>query len=851
MPTTINGCGTTYYGKRDLETIVDTCSSCGKTSALETYETRLYFVLFLIPVVPLGRKKIIDHCHMCSKHIAMPLKDWQTASHRTSEAMELYRQNRGNTELAEDVLVTSMSIRDQKSFITFAGELEEDFTDNAKILTMIATGYDLFGQLENTTRLLQLALNVSDDDDTRELLADCYLRQDQPEQAEPLLQHVIQERIPDRIDLLIHLAGAWQTRGDHERALNVFRECESIDPSIEQNKNFKALKDASVENRGTVKAIAPDKILGKVKRQNSFRKFKQVAPVVLVMAAAIYLLVAYLQGLSPTVYLANGIGHAYTVRVNGTDYLIAKNSTIPISVRDTKIKIEVPELQNRFTPEILSLKSDFLTRPFDDTVFIINPDRNALLSRDRVYYGSNSSTGPKPESELFTGKTLHVFENLDHVFEEFPEEIFTSSSASRVAREGLFLVPQMENTDPSVLIRLLQKSIEKETRTQMVKRQLLFSPNNWLLLSLADDLLSSEEIMQFIKPMLSERPTLVYLHRAYQDAAYKTGHAEELEETYKTYSAEEPENGELLYLAARACNDWKQASILYHRAAQAEPPSANACLNLAARASFKGDNQKALSFAKQAINIRPDDYAMQIAYLRFLLLANELEKAVEYSQQTLKIPFPNNTIPVANAAYARFLLDKTDTADEVFARVEKQKAELPDFLVDEQVVFAKAGIAYASGKTDEYCKLMQESIYPQSRLNAAVAERNLETIQKTMAELIEPEADVLLTAYVATMLLDDQASAQKYLSDAIELFSKEQRDERWYASALRGEAEVTEERILATGGIYQSMALELTVLGLALPESRRLCFELAERVNTDLRFPHNLVADVIDKYREK
>ena len=62
MPTTYNGIGTHYYGKRNLEVENAQCEFCDNYGALESYETGLYFVVLFIPLIPLGRKQILDQC---------------------------------------------------------------------------------------------------------------------------------------------------------------------------------------------------------------------------------------------------------------------------------------------------------------------------------------------------------------------------------------------------------------------------------------------------------------------------------------------------------------------------------------------------------------------------------------------------------------------------------------------------------------------------------------------------------------------------------------------------------------------------------------------------------------------
>ena len=59
MPTTVNGIGTHYYGKSNTAVRNGRCNSCGRICQLTSYDTRLWFVVVFVPLIPLGRKRVI------------------------------------------------------------------------------------------------------------------------------------------------------------------------------------------------------------------------------------------------------------------------------------------------------------------------------------------------------------------------------------------------------------------------------------------------------------------------------------------------------------------------------------------------------------------------------------------------------------------------------------------------------------------------------------------------------------------------------------------------------------------------------------------------------------------------
>src|SRR6476661_10555044 len=78
MPQVHDGIGTWYYGKKRILRHKGVCGFCNAVGELVSYDTTLYFVVFMVPLVPLRRKRILEQCPHCSMHRVLPLKQWQT-----------------------------------------------------------------------------------------------------------------------------------------------------------------------------------------------------------------------------------------------------------------------------------------------------------------------------------------------------------------------------------------------------------------------------------------------------------------------------------------------------------------------------------------------------------------------------------------------------------------------------------------------------------------------------------------------------------------------------------------------------------------------------------------------------
>jgi hypothetical protein len=61
---------------------------------LESYDTTLYFVVFYIPLLPLGRKRILEQCSACQKHRVLSLQKWETTKEQAiARLLEALRAN--------------------------------------------------------------------------------------------------------------------------------------------------------------------------------------------------------------------------------------------------------------------------------------------------------------------------------------------------------------------------------------------------------------------------------------------------------------------------------------------------------------------------------------------------------------------------------------------------------------------------------------------------------------------------------------------------------------------------------------------------------------------------------------
>src|ERR1051325_3997766 len=132
MPYTYNGIGTHYYGHKNVEKRSAACHSCGRTANLESYDTRLWFTIFFIPIVPLGRKRIIDQCPFCKRHYAVDADKWETSKQlNVSGALERYQADQ-TPEAAMEAHQQLLNFHQTGEAAELRREMAEKIRQNAK-----------------------------------------------------------------------------------------------------------------------------------------------------------------------------------------------------------------------------------------------------------------------------------------------------------------------------------------------------------------------------------------------------------------------------------------------------------------------------------------------------------------------------------------------------------------------------------------------------------------------------------------------------------------------------------------------------------------------------------------------
>ena len=138
MPTTVNGIGTHYYGRKNRTARTAPCHFCKRVGALQCYDTRLWFVIVFIPVFPLGRKRIMDECPSCRRHYVADADQYeQNKQLQVSGALDRFRRE-PSPDAALSVHALLLGFHEREQAAQFRETVRRQFPSDAELMVGLA-----------------------------------------------------------------------------------------------------------------------------------------------------------------------------------------------------------------------------------------------------------------------------------------------------------------------------------------------------------------------------------------------------------------------------------------------------------------------------------------------------------------------------------------------------------------------------------------------------------------------------------------------------------------------------------------------------------------------------------------
>ena len=595
MPSRINGIGTTYIGQKNLQVEQGVCESCNRPGPLSNYETRLWFTVFFIPVIPLARQQILRYCPRCTRHRAMPVAEWQKVqANAISSAMAKVDANPDSPEHAVSCHATLAACGKQQEASQYAEAMLSRFSQNADLLMYLGGWYERTGQSAKSDACFERAL-AADPQNPAALRAAAIglAQQNKPREAEAKLatfQPLTKNYEPQ---LFYLVATAYQRVGDHESALRLFKMLATTTPSAAKEKKFRAAvraSEAALGQVGTVLAPVP--------------LYKRKAVIWMAVAAAVVALAVGLDryfAQNREVFVVNGMMEPLLVKLDGgAPVQVPPQRQMKVSASEGEHTIAVVEPATLAHEERITIPSNFWGRWRGREVNIVDPAHSAVVAWEESVYAADRKD-QKGNFQLHVAEPLTTLSDIDYKFEAFPPKIQVDDRSKKVTKHRVGL----ENAPPLEILMAAPDSITGERRIDYLEAHLATTADRAGLLNYYwQETIEQQQLTRgrdFLKHLLDKRPVDVESHRMYQSAAELTGQSAQIVSEYDALIAKEPDSADLMYLRGRL-EPYGDGSAPFYKAALRKDPnhsftwSANGF-----RLSSAGKFEEALAAIEKAI----------------------------------------------------------------------------------------------------------------------------------------------------------------------------------------------------------------------------------------------------------
>ena len=827
MPQTFNGIGTWYYGKKNKHVRDDTCEHCGNYTELTSYDTRNFVVFVYIPIIPLGRFRVVDECGACTKHYAVPLAEWdEQKKDAVGEAVSALERDPWNSENAMELVRTCAGYHDRESLARHESGIDQALSNDASGMAFLGSAYEYFKEPEKAEGAYRKSLTLKDDPGVRHSLGILLINQRRPAEAKEFVWHLLTPSDDDDFTTLYFLVEAYQAQGMHREASKVLDAMSQNVGGLENDEIFQKYRKRVSKRAGSTRPLASPLMKGKpLGYDNSRTVLTSAAVIVAVVSVAGFFLFQETQRLD--VYLVNGLDRAYNVRISGETHHLAPLATIEITIpRRAELPAEVSEQEIGWPATVnLSMTTNFWSSLFERRTYVVNPDRTAVIVWEQTEYRVNPTDGENP-TRVHLRRGLHSFDNLDYVFEEFPDEITLDSAQSTERRDRIWRIFDLEPTD--AYSAALELGIRTDGVAYVIAR-LRANPADEATLPLAASVVPAKEFAELARPQLDARPLEMEWHRMYQTALEAAGRGGELVNDYRGLLDAEPDNADLQYLLARVTPDPDAAERLMRASAESDPPSAYGVHGLAYQRVIEARFQEALKLARRAQDLEPDNALFSYAENEALLALRRFDALIEETDRALEEnPYDGNS--VAQAVRLHVAAGERQRAQEIidaFVQLRKETEE------DAELWRTYLDSLYhlGSGNWKAYQESTSTVEEPRWQYQAAVANGDIVAALDAL-EATESTAYDRLIVYITARRAGEPNVAEEELQTAIAALSEGTMDERVLARCLGGDA--PRDIMLKLGLQPETKAIALAALTVQSGDARLR--QLGRKLNYQLIF---------------
>lgn len=847
MPTTVNGIGTHYYGKKDLSTRTAPCRWCNRVGALESYNTRLWFVVVFIPIIPLGRKRIIDSCPSCRRHMVADADKYEQARQlQISGSLDRFRRE-GSIESSLEAHAQLLAFHEHAQATDLRREILGRFPKDARLRAALANHMQQVSSYEEMARLNDEALALEPDlPEARAGVAVWKMAHGELDEARRLLDYLEEPGAGHHYDLapLYSLAHNFQNAGRHHETLELAAVLIREAPHLCQRHDFRSMVKKSERATHTLESLVPPRqhsLRGLFRAENSPYSKEQRA---LALGAAAFLLAGiglfasneYIRR-HRTIRVANACGTPVQIRVDdATPVMIADDGKISVSEGKHRVRVSGPVEETHD----VDITSGYFERWTSSPLWILNPGGEAVLYSRTVVYAANP---PPSEQVLFVGQPFVALPHVDYPFEDPPASIQVKGRNNQVTK---IVVQRLYNQDNDAFLR--GTNTNRAAALNFAENRLRHHADTDLLNSYVSETIQRDRkrAREFLKTGLARKPVSVPWHRYYQTFGDRDGQEQAIIAEYDAMLAKDPANPALIYLRGRVDPDVQRRLEFFRRSATADPKFPWPFMALGMNALNVGRWEDALRDLQKAHELKLDDPQLARAIHTARIALGQAEAMVTEYRAALT----SNPSDLRVAVELFDVLAASGHPEGIEPERLNWEARLPGDARGPISAMVKPFALYQAGRPDEAAQATQAIPPPTSFFLRAdcLAAAGHAVDAVAIPALGKPESPWPLVSIALGLALEGKPDdAASWREKACVELDGAGTDERKIAAFIRAAAPPflgdIDHVFLKTG----EKALLLALLAERFPEKRAEYHEAAARYNVIRLPPYLLVRHALEK----
>lgn len=595
----INGIGTWHWGKRNIVSREKTCEFCGVKTTIRSFDTTLFFVVFLIPIIPLARRRVIDKCSSCKKYRYLSLAKFNAAkANDIASADAALRSDPTRTEYAVRAMAVAMVYDDKDRFIDLTRNFSYALANDPVFLSHLADAYLHFDMPEQNLGALDTLTKLDPDPVNKRRLAMSLIKLNRPDDARPLIDELLASGDLRFIFSPVVQALSYQEHGRHAEALALLDAAAAKFPTLRDNPEFISARRTAEKHLHTNKPIrSADLHPGKrttAERPILGRVPMLIAAAVILLIVGGYITTAFVQGTSRRVWLINATSDRYTVDLAGRTVGLLPLTPTPVDISEGTHTITRTGPDGTETITV-TIETPFFSRPFNRKEFVVNPDRLGVFVEEVCYYAQYSPQQSPPPRYMLPN-LLHTPTGFDYVFEPFPAKITVKGSTGQTKKTRFDILRE----DSQGVFSAIAGVGAQEDVENYLKRSLQIDPGNPFAFEVAAFILKPEDCTRLIGPWVAKRPVNIAAHTAMQESYLRSDVNYDISKRYAELHKAEPDDPALAYLYGRVARSASESERLYRRAIELPKPPAIAFISLATIQHNRGEFAEALSTLRRA-----------------------------------------------------------------------------------------------------------------------------------------------------------------------------------------------------------------------------------------------------------